>query len=191
MFDGDADGIAQLQEDKNFKAWDDEQRQALLTGLLGMAADCRQQQAPILNRDTFFKALLQACAPLTDVKKLKPAQLKLIEKYVRKPSEDADICTDKHGKAEADADLRDYENVPFREDIQTYVQREVFPHVPDAWIDTSKCDDKDGKVGIVGYEINFNRYFYQYTPPRSLHDIDADLKASEARIAAMLNEVAE
>ena len=98
MFDGDADGIAQLQEDKNFKAWDDEQRQALLTGLLGMAADCRQQQAPILNRDAFFKALLQACAPLTDVKKLKPAQLKLIEKYVRKPSEDADICTDKHGK---------------------------------------------------------------------------------------------
>jgi type I restriction enzyme M protein len=46
-------------------------------------------------------------------------------------------------------------------------------------------------VGIVGYEINFNRYFYQYTPPRSLHAIDADLKASEARIAAMLNEVAE
>ena len=63
--------------------------------------------------------------------------------------------------------------------------------MPDAWIDETKCDEKDGKAGIVGYEINFNRYFYQYTPPRVLHDIDADLKASEARIAAVLAKVAE
>ncbi len=63
--------------------------------------------------------------------------------------------------------------------------------MPDAWIDETKCDEKDGKAGIVGYEINFNRYFYQYTPPRVLHDIDADLKASKARIAAVLAKVAE
>jgi type I restriction enzyme M protein len=87
--------------------------------------------------------------------------------------------------------LRDFENVPLTENIDDYFQREVLPHVPDAWIDQSKRDEKDGKAGIVGYEINFNRYFYQYTPPRSLHAIDADLKASEARIAAMLNKVAE
>jgi type I restriction enzyme M protein len=61
--------------------------------------------------------------------------------------------------------------------------------VPDAWIDDGKRDDKDGQIGIVGYEINFNRYFYQYQPPRQLADIDADLKAVEAEIAALLNEV--
>ena len=53
------------------------------------------------------------------------------------------------------------------------------PHVPDAWIDTSKRDPKDGQVGIVGYEINFNRYFYRYTPPRPLEEIEADIRGIE------------
>ena len=63
--------------------------------------------------------------------------------------------------------------------------------VPDAWIDEGKRDEKDGQIGIVGYEINFNRYFYQYQPPRPLAQIDADLKAIEAEIAALLGEVTE
>jgi hypothetical protein len=60
-----------------------------------------------------------------------------------------------------------------------------------AFIDHMVRDPKDGEVGLVGYEINFNRYFYKYVPPRPLHEIDADLKASEARIQALLREVAE
>ncbi len=191
MFDGDQDGIDQLREDKTFNRWDEDLRTAVLTVLVGMAGSCRENNNEIQSRDEFRKALLAGCAPLVDVNKIKAPQLKLIEKYVRKPSEDANICYVKQGKPEADADLRDAENVPLLENINDYFQREVLPHVPDAWIDESKCDEKDGKIGIVGYEINFNRYFYQYTPPRALHDIDADLKASEARIAAMLAEVAE
>jgi type I restriction enzyme M protein len=191
MFDGDEDGIDQLRDNKSFKQWDEDLRRAVLKVLVGMTGSCRENNTEIQNRDEFRKALLDGCTHLVDVNKIKAPQLKLIEKFVRKPSEDADICYDKQGKPEADADLRDYENVPLSENIDDYFKREVLPHVPDAWIDQSKCDEKDGKVGIVGYEINFNRYFYQYTPPRSLHDIDADLKASEARIAAMLAEVAE
>ena len=76
-------------------------------------------------------------------------------------------------------------------DIEAYFAQEVLPHVPDAWIDMSKVDAKDKLVGIVGYEINFNRYFYRYTPPRSLSEIDAELKATEARIAQLLGEVAK
>ncbi|MFC1526231.1 hypothetical protein ACFL6X_05400, partial [Candidatus Latescibacterota bacterium] len=64
------------------------------------------------------------------------------------------------------------------------------PHVSDAWIDTAKRDAKDGDVGIVGYEINFNRYFYQYTPPRPLEEIEADIQEIEKDILAMLREVA-
>jgi type I restriction enzyme M protein len=64
------------------------------------------------------------------------------------------------------------------------------PCFPDAFIDHSVSDHKDGEVGLVGYQINFNRYFYRYVPPRPLHEIDADLKASEARIQALLGEVA-
>jgi len=84
---------------------------------------------------------------------------------------------------EADPDLRDFENIPLKEDVDAYFAREVLPHVPDAWMDRSK--DK------VGYEINFNRHFYQFTPPRKLVDIDADLKKAEEEILRLLREVTE
>jgi len=96
---------------------------------------------------------------------------------------------------QADGDLRDNENIPLdpsvstTELIETYFQREVAPHVPDAWINADKCDAQDGEIGIVGYEIPFNRHFYQYQPPRSLEAIDADLKAVSARIMNLLAEV--
>ena len=82
---------------------------------------------------------------------------------------------------EPDPDLRDFENVPLNEDIDSYFEREVRPHVPDAWMDRLK--DK------VGYEINFNRHFYKYTPPRPLEEIDADLKKAEEEILRLLREV--
>jgi len=74
--------------------------------------------------------------------------------------------------------------------VQDYFAREVLPHVQDAYIDNSYRDDKDKEIGKVGYEINFNRYFYKYVPPRKLHDIDEELKQVEAEIAALLDEVA-
>ena len=84
---------------------------------------------------------------------------------------------------EPDADLRDVENVPLKDDIDAYFEREVRPHVPDAWMDRSK--DK------VGYEINFNRHFYKYRPPRPLEVIDAELKEAEEEIIRLLREVTE
>ena len=70
--------------------------------------------------------------------------------------------------------------------VHAFFDREVRPHVPDAWIDTSKRDLKDSHVGIVGYEINFNSYFYQYKPPRPLAEIQADIRAIETDIVQML-----
>jgi type I restriction enzyme M protein len=96
---------------------------------------------------------------------------------------------------QADGELRDFENValdPSRtvsESIEAYFIAEVQPHVADAWIDASKRDAKDGEIGIVGYEIPFNRHFYQYQPPRPLEEIDADLDAVSAEIMALLREV--
>jgi len=94
-----------------------------------------------------------------------------------------------------DGDLRDNENVALDPSKsvnginETYFAKEVLPHVPDAWIDASKKDDKDQEVGIVGYEIPFNRHFYQYQPPRDLVDIDADLDAVSVEIMNLLQEV--
>ncbi len=79
--------------------------------------------------------------------------------------------------------------MPLAESIESFFEREVRPHVPEAWIDTSKRDEKDGEVGIVGYEINFNRYFYRYTPPRQLEEIEADIRGIESDILRMLAEV--
>ena len=92
---------------------------------------------------------------------------------------------------ERDADLGDSERVPLLDDIEAYFDREVLLHVPDAWINAEKRDSRDNQIGIVGYEINFNRYFYKYVPPRKLVDIDAELKQVEGEIAALLGEVTE
>lgn len=87
------------------------------------------------------------------------------------------------GKLQSDSALRDTENVPLSEDIQGYFEREVLPHAPDAWIDAEKSK--------VGYEIPFNRHFYVFEPPRSLHTIDEELKTVTASIMKMLEELAE
>lgn len=94
-----------------------------------------------------------------------------------------------------DGDLRDAENVALDPSKtvnainEAYFKKEVQPHVPDAWIDASKKDEKDQQIGIVGYEIPFNRHFYQYQPPRDLAEIDADLDAVSAEIMKLLQEV--
>jgi len=98
---------------------------------------------------------------------------------------------DEDGNGVPDKELDDFESVPLAQSIDAYMAAEVLPHVPDAWVDDSYTDERDGKVGKVGYEINFNRYFYKYVPPRDLHEIDAELKAVEAEVAALLDEVAK
>lgn len=87
------------------------------------------------------------------------------------------------GERQADSALRDTENVPLREDVQDYFAREVLPHAPDAWIDHDKTK--------IGYEIPFNRHFYVFKPPRSLTEIDADLKAVTDRILTLIGELSQ
>ena len=82
---------------------------------------------------------------------------------------------------EADTQLRDFENVRLKDDIARYFRCEVEPHVPDAWM--------DGEKVRTAYEINFNRHFYKYTPPRPLSEIDADLKQMEEKLVRLLREV--
>jgi type I restriction enzyme M protein len=86
------------------------------------------------------------------------------------------------GKPQADSALRDTENVPLSEDVESYFAREVRPHAEDAWIDHDKTK--------MGYEIPFNRHFYVFEPPRPLAEIDADLEAVTDRIKGMLEGLA-
>jgi len=135
----------------------------------------------VKNRDTFAEAM-QAAFKKADLK-VAAALQKVILLALSERDETADICIDAKGNPEPDSDLRDYENVPLKETIDEYMKREVLPHVPDAWVDDSKTK--------IGYEINFNRYFYKYAPPRPLAEIETDLKKIEGEIADMLAEVTE
>ena len=82
-----------------------------------------------------------------------------------------------------DSSLRDTENVPLSEDVETYFKREVLPHASDAWIDHDKT--------LVGYEIPFNRHFYVFQPPRPLAEIDKELKGVTDRILKMIGDLSK
>jgi len=87
------------------------------------------------------------------------------------------------GKPQPDSSLRDTENVPLSEDVQSYFKREVLPHAPDAWIDPEKTQ--------TGYEIPFNRHFYVFQPPRDLATIDAELKTVTDKILTMIGGLSQ
>ena len=108
------------------------------------------------------------------------ARPKAILAALSERDEDADICLDEDGKPEPDSELRDHELVPLKEDWRAYLEREVTPLC--RMLGWMRPTGRHGQeVGRVGYEINFNRYFYRYVPPRPLDEIDAELKALEAR----------
>ncbi len=137
------------------------------------------QEHTYMNRDVFLKALKTSLKVAgLDVK---TAMINAIWKALGQHDPEADIICKKNGDPEADTNLRDYENIPLKEDIEEYFQREIIPHVPDAWIDYSKTK--------VGYEIPFNRHFYKYVPQRPLEEIDADLDKVSAEIMELLGEV--
>ncbi|GMA41847.1 type I restriction-modification system subunit M [Mobilicoccus caccae] len=106
---------------------------------------------------------------------------KAIHAALSERDETAEICTDAKGNPEPDPKLRDTENVPLGQDVDEYVAREVLPYVPDAWIDHAKTK--------VGYEIPFTRHFYEYVPPRTLEEIDADVKRLIAEIQELFAEL--
>ena len=113
--------------------------------------------------------------------RLSAPELKAVLAALGERDETSEICRDREGNPEPDADLRDTETVPLKESIEEYFKREVLPHVPDAYIDHSKTK--------VGYEIPLNRHFYRYEPPRPLEVIETDIKRLEDDIMKMLKEV--
>ena len=176
------EGLSDLKIAKPFLKLNDDEQNAILSCL-----NMRLPKDKIwMDREVFLKALGDAFK--ADGIKLPTPFKKAILTAFGERNEKAKICRDAKGNIEPDKDLRDHELVPYNEDWREYFEREVKPFVPDAWVDESHCDAKDGKVGRVGYEINFNRYFYKYLPPRPLAEIDAEIEALEAEIAGLLKD---
>jgi type I restriction enzyme M protein len=99
------------------------------------------------------------------------------------PDPDGELQTDRKGQPLPDSDLRDNENVPLGDDIGEYMKREVLPHLPDAWTDEDRTK--------IGYEIPFTRFFYAYSPPRPLADIDREIKQLEAEIQTLFGDISQ
>ncbi len=178
------ESLAKLRDDKAWSSLTTEQQdgwRAALEAHLG-------ETHPVAWAETFVAKAAHDNATLGKPRKAFTTAL-TSALGVRDPA--CEPVLDADGKPVADSELTDYENVPLGTDVNDYLTREVLPHVPDTWLDASYVDAKDGAIGRVGYEINFNRYFYQYTPPRKLEAIDADLQQVEAEIAALLKKVAE
>ena len=208
-FQATPERVARLEEEKGFQAL----AQSKKKGAAGTKeqAEGRALQEVIRklvrglpgtvfkDRDA-FERVLDGAARKMGLKLPAPAR-KAVLSALAERDESAAICRDGDGSPEPDPELRDTESVPLTPShdpadsegvpasVRSFFDREVKPHVADAWIDTSKRDPKDGRVGLIGYEINFNRYFYHYTPPRRLEDIEADIRAIEGDIVRMLAEV--
>jgi type I restriction enzyme M protein len=208
-FRADAARIARLGDEKGFQALAQSKKK-------GDAAKKEQAQGRALQEairkvlrslpDTLikdrdeFERKLDAVGKKVDLK-VPAAVRKATLSALSERDEKAAICRGEDGNPEADPELRDNESVPLPEgqdtadasgvpaSVRAFFDREVKPHVPDAWIDTGKRDPRDGRVGLIGYEINFNRYFYRYTPPRALGEIEAEIRGIESDILRMLAEV--
>ena len=153
-------------------------RQEAVRGLLRSLADETGGEV-VSDREAFVEVLrgVEAAAGV----KLSAAERKAVLSALGERDPDAEVCRDRRGNPEPDTELRDTETVPLREEVDTYIVREVLPHVRDAWVDESKTR--------VGYEIPLNRHFYVYEPPRPLEKIEGDLEALEQEIMGLLSEV--
>jgi type I restriction enzyme M protein len=181
--------IARLEDEKGFQALAQSKRKGA-AAVKEQAEGRALQEAirklvsalpstPIKDRDK-LERILDAAEKKAGLSLPSPGR-KAILSALSERDETAEICRDKDARPEPDSELRDTESVPLSESVEAFFEREVKPHVPDAWIDESKRDPKDGQVGLVGYEINFNRYFYRYTPPRPLEAIEAPSGGSKPR----------
>lgn len=177
-FQTSAERLAKVLEEKAIQKLDSVAQQQLMAALQTMDSSVLHR-----NREQFSKVLKKALTAHGVI--LSSPELKALLSALSERDPEADVCMTK-GQPEADAGLRDNENVPLGGSVYDYFQREVIPHVPDAWIDESKTDAQDGEVGIVGFEIPFNRHFYVFQPPRPLTEIDRDLKACTDRIKQMI-----
>ena len=142
-----------------------------------------------MSRDKFHQDLMNE-AKARGLKPKAPLK-KAITKAFGKQDSNAEVCKDSKGNPEADTSLRDTERVPLDVDIDDYMALEVLPHVPDAWVNGTKIGlDKDtNELGKVGYEINFNRYFYVYEPPRPLEEIEAEILALQKEINDLMGQL--
>lgn len=185
-FKATEDRIESLHNERAFTNRDNETQEAVKKALKTL--DSEKQW---MDRDEFMNEVeLTFNMQGVDVRN---SVYNAIERALGQQNPEAEIVTNSKGEPEHDTDKRERERVPLDEDPREYFQQKVEPYVENAWIneDSKYHDDQDGKLGVVGYEINFGRHFYEYEPPRPLEEINEDIQELEKEISELLEEVTE
>ena len=169
----DLDRIETALEAKVLGKLDEDQKKTLRNILI---EESKKDSSNLIDVELVQSRIREACVSLN----LSPSQLKAIASGLAMRDPDAPIQKDSKGKQMPDAELRDTENIPFYRDINEYMDKEVSPFISDFWLDRSK--DK------IGYEIPFNRHFYEYAVPRSIETIDKELNALIKEISLLLKD---
>lgn len=177
------EGLKSLQNSKAFRKLEGNDRDRIRDILSNKLS----QNKRWLDREEFVKALENAFKD-SDFKCESPIK-KIIINVMSEKDDNGTICKDGKGNIEADPDLRSHEMIPLKENLEKFMEKEVYPFVSDAWVNETYVDQKDGNIGRVGYEINFNRYFYKYVPPRPLEEINIDLQNLELEIKDLFDGV--
>ena len=180
-FQTTTDHLARVAALPAFQELGKDTRDGVLAMLSELAAD------PCKDRAAFTHLLLSAAAG-RGIRLTQRLCAALLDSLAER-DETAEICRDATGKPEPDPRLCDIERVMLQEDIQSFFEREVKPYVPDAWINTEVRDQVDGAIGRVGYAIHFNRLFYRYQPPRSLAEIEADIRQLAHETERLLRDI--
>lgn len=181
-FQTTSERIEKLNDQNAFAKLSSVEQEAIKDVIKGIASDTLY-----MNRDEFEKVLKKQIKQAGIA--MKAPVYKAILAALAERDENAEVCYDAKGNKEADAELRDFENVPLKQSVYDYFNAEVRPHVEDAWINEDVRDDKDGGVGKVGYEIPFTRQFYRYQELRSSVEINAEIKELENEILELLKGV--
>ncbi len=185
-FQASSERIESLHDERAFTNRDEETQNEVKEALRNLDSD-----EMWMDREKFRKEV-KRCLENNGVDVRKSVH-NAIERALGERDPEAEICRNSKGEPEHDTDLRIRERVPLGQDPREYFEQEVEPHFPNVWInDSSKYhDDQDGELGVIGYEINFDQYFYEYEPPRELEDIDQDLQEVEEGIAQLLQKVTQ
>jgi len=178
-----AERMANLENEKQFTKLDESEQSNYRKLLEALPTKL------YMSRDGFVNDLT-AEAKSRGIKIASPLKKAILNALSERDS-NAEVCKDSKGNPEADSNLRDTERIPLDMDRDEYMAKEVLPHVPDAWVNDTKAgrDSTSGDIGKVGYEINFNRYFYVYTPPRPLEEIEGEILGLQTQINDLMGQL--
>jgi type I restriction enzyme M protein len=185
-FQATPERIESLDEERAFTNRDEGTQEAIKNALSTL-----DSETVWMDRDNFLDEV-ELCLNMNGVD-VRNSVYNAIERALGDRNPDAEICTNSKGEPEHDTDLREYERVPLDDDPHEYFDENIAPYAPEAWINQSSKyhDDKDGELGVIGYEINFNKHFYDYQPPRPIEEIDEQIQEISIKINHLLEDIAE